>query len=811
MERERGGKGDRRGYAGRERAEAWKRWMNRSSSALVPAAVQPRRQPQTQWIAPSRDATAADTIRSRRLLRPVDSSSASTSTSGDHTHSALQFTIRLPHSRHRRSHDTSTRSSQTALTARYPRPSIIRLLSFALTDPRSTVSLLDGVAMESYSVPSSPFDHYAVGDTDSSADSTYNRSSHSAQSSPYTSGRMLDTTHIMTPHTSTNLPHPSPTSSHSLLSLPSTATTSSSLSSSPSSLPPSHSSSTSSLSTSPSTAPRDRPVRTKDRLKHSESENRRRTRLRHKFSLLRDASGCVKKDRYTILTTAVGKIGELQARMQQAEQEKAALLININNITSQQQRQQQHQQHQQQQQVQAMHKGEVQSSAVAASAPLSALSSLSFYPLLSTVCCAFISLDGRLLDTNAELCHRLRYQREELIHSSLFALCDPAHLVDTVCVLKRLLDGDSHTWEMHRWCVTKDGGRVRMHVTLAPVHHEGRLVFFLMLMVPAVQEEGGGQGQGRSRGGEKEAGGGFAMDPVYASMASSSHPHPPPLEPKHELDSAMPYSNAFPSPPAAYAGGTSALQQEEVMGMLQPSPPPSSSPTNLRFLHSSSPIPQSLAHSSLFPPLPVEHLQQSIGSTPHHPSLEPVIALKQEYNAQQAERSSHMQSSSLSSSSSSPSSLSSSYPNPASHYSRAPSMPPYPTLQSHERPPPISDPSASPARRLPPSSISTAAFPRHPGLGMGVIGGSGQHSQTGGGMGEGRGAVGGWGRPSMSAPNSPAVQKGRMAGSGGGMGGLGGGGGAADQSLDWLYAQGTSAGTDGSVSRQRPPLVDMRC
>ena len=646
--------------------------------------------------------------------------------------------------------------------------------------------------MESYSVPSSPFDHYAVGDTDSSADSaSYARSSHSANSSPYTSSRTLTDGHG---------PSILPTST-----LPSSASAAHDSAGVSSSMSPALASAASSLSTSPSAPPRDRPVRTKDRLKHSESENRRRTRLRHKFSLLRDSSGCVKKDRYTILTTAVAKINELQARMQQAEQEKAALLVNINNITSQQQRQQQQAQH-----TAALH---AKDGGMAAAAPLSPLSSLSFYPLLSSVCAAFISLDGRLLDANPALCHRLGYAKEDLLHSSLFALCDPSHLVDTVCVLKRLLDGESSTWEMQRWCVSKDGGRVRMHQTLAPVHHEGRLVFFLLLMVPSAQQIDDATTAAVR---QKDA---FAVD--ARNYAPVQHA-PPSLEPKHDLDSGLRYSTSFPSPPSAYTtmsgSGLSGTGHEEAMRMLQSSPPASSPTHGTNFLASSpSPLSSSQLQPSMFASIPVEHLsvlnsssqqqqqqrhQHGAQGVGHHPqSGEPVVALKQEYG-QQAERSSHPRSSSPAVALGGP------------LYGRALSLGgPYPPqVQSHERPPSesstasaasaMSYPPAS--RRTLPASISTSAeFPRHPGHTV-------AQSQSAALMDATRGS---WARPSLSAPNSPAAMH-KAGGRPAMLVGGGGGGGSGDQqqgSMDWLYGQAPATANDAAGGRKRPPLVDMRC
>lgn len=62
------------------------------------------------------------------------------------------------------------------------------------------------------------------------------------------------------------------------------------------------------LSNTKSTLGPIKPTRNKDKLKHSESENRRRTRLRQKFAVLRDTAQCLKKDRFNILNTAIAKI-----------------------------------------------------------------------------------------------------------------------------------------------------------------------------------------------------------------------------------------------------------------------------------------------------------------------------------------------------------------------------------------------------------------------------------------------------------------------------------------------------------------------
>ena len=562
--------------------------------------------------------------------------------------------------------------------------------------------------MESYSVPSSPFDHYAVGDTDSSGDSvSYVQSSHSANNSPYTSSRRLTGLPVLAsipPYASSTstMPSSSTSSSHSHLSLPSslstTASTSSSSSSSSLPLP-------SSPPSPPSLPVHSRPTRTKDRLKHSESENRRRTRLRHKFSLLRDSSSCVKKDRYTILTTAVAKLNELQGKLQQVEQEKAALLVNISSI------QQHHHPHKE---------------ATPLSPPLSPLTSLSHYPLLSNIASAFISLDGRVVDVNSALCHLLRSSAEELVHSSLFALCDPVHLVDTVCVLKRMLDGECGNWEMYRWIIAKDGSRIRMHATIAPVHHEGRLVFFVLLMVPSVAE-------GRSSGKE-------GYDPLDHLHSSSYHQPslPPPVEPKHELDTRLPYSNAYPSPPYANRGDGG----EGLMAS-----PPAESSSDLRFF-------QSVESLNGPPSVPLK-VEEDLGYFDSRPT------------------------------------------------------PTYTPVQAHEGSgsggrggghPPLHRPPSStyPGRRAP-ASINTGGHGGRGGMGI---------SQSGGLVMDGRG---GWARPSLSAPSSPA---GRKSGSGAGQGGRGGMG-AVGGLDDWMYTQGMGqqglgmggGEVDGEGARPRAQMV----
>ena len=686
--------------------------------------------------------------------------------------------------------------------------------------------------MDSYSVPSSPLDRYGhSADTDSSAESAYSHNTQSAASSPFSASRRLADDGRQQPQHPAALP-PSSRSSPSSLLLADP-------------LPSSSSSVAGSVESASGGATR--PARTKDRLKHSESENRRRTRLRHKFSLLRDAASCVKKDRYNILSTAITRLHELQQRQTQAEHEKAALLLSINQITSQQQRQQQ----QQQQQSSAPAAPPPASSSLPK--PLSPLSSLSYYPLLSSLSAAFISLDGRILDCNASFCQSLRFSKEEVMRSTLFALCEPSHLLELVVVLKRLLDGSASSWEWRRWCVTKEQERVLMHHTLSTVRHEGRIVFFLLIMVPAVDEQ-----QQRiplpslpvqSSGEQRSDGVVLEKDERYGAGGGAD-----------EGSLSFQSASAFPSPPASFhtlssMAGSSA--QDEAMQMLasglsssstSSTASAASSPSRHSFLSSPSHAHQqqygsvaSLSSASSASMLSDDQQHAMTSGHPASSSTAPAmsgldsIVLKREWPSQAPVE--HLSAAAAGPPSSSPSS--SSYPGSQqqqqqhSLYSRLPSSP-HPSYASHlpqplERPPSTSSlPSAAgvmsfpaPHRRPPPSSISTssASFSRHsmPAAHSQSL----THSQPG--------AIDsqrGWSRPSMSAPNSPAAmkpsrhlqqqqhqQRGLEPSMPGRVSTIGG----YEGSLDWalpMYSSSNAAGpaADAGVSRQRAaPLVDMRC
>ena len=69
----------------------------------------------------------------------------------------------------------------------------------------------------------------------------------------------------------------------------------------------------------------------------------------------------------------------------------------------------------------------------------------------------------------------------------MFALCDSKQLLDSVIIMKRLIEGQSETWEMRRTLLHRAGHSTDMRCTLASVRHEGRLAAFLLLMVPASQ------------------------------------------------------------------------------------------------------------------------------------------------------------------------------------------------------------------------------------------------------------------------------------------------------------------------------------
>ena len=74
------------------------------------------------------------------------------------------------------------------------------------------------------------------------------------------------------------------------------------------------------FSTPPPPASSSRGVRTKDKLKHSRNETRRRARIRDQFEALKNAIQCDKKDRYNILQAAVEEVQQYQVRIAQLEQ-----------------------------------------------------------------------------------------------------------------------------------------------------------------------------------------------------------------------------------------------------------------------------------------------------------------------------------------------------------------------------------------------------------------------------------------------------------------------------------------------------------
>lgn len=71
---------------------------------------------------------------------------------------------------------------------------------------------------------------------------------------------------------------------------------------------------------SPALGSSSRSVRTKDKLKHSRNETRRRARIRDQFEALKNAISCDKKDRYNILQAAVEEVQHYQVRIAQLEQ-----------------------------------------------------------------------------------------------------------------------------------------------------------------------------------------------------------------------------------------------------------------------------------------------------------------------------------------------------------------------------------------------------------------------------------------------------------------------------------------------------------
>ena len=626
-------------------------------------------------------------------------------------------------------------------------------------------------------MPSSPFDHYALaGDTDSTESASLPGASKSASSSPSQQPRALMDTADSHSHrqflqslalfpSSDRLSHHSATataaitpasssfsatapdavcdasSDGSSLSIPPSLSDSMSASAASTASTVSHSSHASHSSSSASSPPisRDRLVRVKDKLKHSESENRRRTRLRHKFSLLRDASGCSKKDRYTILTTACSRINELHNRLQQTEHDKASLLLSINNLTQQQQQQ--------------------QSAGRQHASPSSSLPSLLSYPLLSSVCAALVSVDGRVLDCNSALCAAVGAGRDELTQHTMFALCDSKQLLDSVIVMKRLIEGQCNTWEMRRTLLHRAGHATDMQCTLASVRHEGRLAAFLLLMVPAIQQQqhvtaadglADLQQQGKLLDWQQSVDGGYSDDFIKreeASRAAALSNNPFQMPPAgdggydeqhvHSFipnngDGAAQHSSSFAAMPVLSTSAMSTFHPSLLTGTDDGL---SGSLVNIKQEAES----LSLSLSAMHPASPLAHLPHRTLKRPH-----PYLS----HQLHSHERTSAAVSTGYDNSISA---MPPPRPSQAAHGSSQPAisrrLPPLMTIATSTQPPDIHySPGGSLNRHLSTSSSSTQLPPSQAAMAH-------SHSMSASGASESRG----WSRPSLSAPNSPTT------------------------------------------------------
>ena len=276
--------------------------------------------------------------------------------------------------------------------------------------------------------------------------------------------------------------------------------------------------------------------RTKDKQKHSESENRRRQRLRAKFAALQEATGPIavgaKTDRYSILTSATERIKQLDAKLLASEQEKLALITQLNT-------QNHHYDSNWNGNSSSTMLGNVGSVALNNTADIASFPALStplqHYSNLSSFAACYISLDGRILDANNRFTTLFEFERSthanantepfasshalennradaisssttslssssldaaaavssstsipsvDLYSSSIFSLTHPNELLHTLSILRNLLCGISEGFSCVKQCLTVRGQALECQMNVASVIHKSKIVMFLCLFVP---------------------------------------------------------------------------------------------------------------------------------------------------------------------------------------------------------------------------------------------------------------------------------------------------------------------------------------
>ena len=255
-------------------------------------------------------------------------------------------------------------------------------------------------------------------------------------------------------------------------------------------------------------------ARGKDRAKHSESENRRRTRLRHKFALLRGAAECTKSDRYNILCKAVDTLNAYAQRMREYEHERARLMTLIRTFKSS-----------------------------SSASPLDALMSLAHYPILTNLAALFVSIDGRALDANDEMSSVVGLNKSALLNAPLSSLLYAKPSADVGRIIKALVSGQCRTYNISVVVGNRSTGAARtMNMIMSSVFRECRVAFILAIFAD----------NNTNMMINNNNGDGCAVVPPSRESVESSPPPPPPQSHFSALTlspAPQTYHNGLPIPP----------------------------------------------------------------------------------------------------------------------------------------------------------------------------------------------------------------------------------------------------------------------
>lgn len=188
---------------------------------------------------------------------------------------------------------------------------------------------------------------------------------------------------------------------------------------------------------------RSRLGRNVDKVKHKQSEHRRRERLRERFDQLHAITGCKKKDRATILNSAMNQIAIAEREVMRLRQEREQLARLVHSRESRRQH----------------------------------CAGLAAYPALQFMACSFIALDGRFMDCNSPFLSFLRYRHDQLVGTdkTMFSLTHQDSLSDTFCMVQKLTSGKLESTEFEKKCVSRIGETRLCHVMASIATDGGRV------------------------------------------------------------------------------------------------------------------------------------------------------------------------------------------------------------------------------------------------------------------------------------------------------------------------------------------------